>query len=271
MDVEGMTPLARAAFQGYAAVAKQLLAGGANVEAADTAGWTPLHHAVFNGNSDVAKLLLEKGAKINAVDAEGTTLLHRAVVGGQNRNSDVAKHLVQHLVQHLLDKDSVDLTFSVDPQTPLGHTPLHIAAFTGQLGIVEYLVEKGANVNLHDNAGNFTDIGGNKPVTGVSKETIDFFISVGVIRDGARNTPLHLAALGGKREVAEYLVKNGARPSIDVDDSGLASLIRYLDEKDEKDKEVSESERNERADSERAAQRAVIDYLTDHFGKKDGH
>jgi len=61
-DVEGQTPLHRAAEDGHVEVVKVLLANKAEVDAKDTEGMTPLALAVQGGHNDVAKLLRQKGA-----------------------------------------------------------------------------------------------------------------------------------------------------------------------------------------------------------------
>ena len=66
------TPLYNAACLGRLAIAKMLLAHGANVNATSTRlKWTPLHVASSRGEFEVARLLLQHGANPDAKDQEG--------------------------------------------------------------------------------------------------------------------------------------------------------------------------------------------------------
>jgi ankyrin repeat protein len=75
---QGDTPLHAAAFWGRYAIAEELIARGANVNATSKKKWTPLHDAAATNNTRVARLLLEKGAKYDAQDADGKTPLDLA-------------------------------------------------------------------------------------------------------------------------------------------------------------------------------------------------
>ena len=77
-DVRGGTPLHLAARQGCEAVARMLLAAGADKDAKDCRGETPLHMAVMNGSEAVARALLAAGADKHAEDNCGQTPLHMA-------------------------------------------------------------------------------------------------------------------------------------------------------------------------------------------------
>lgn len=48
----------------------------------DPCGLTPLHHACVIGRADIARQLIEGGAWINAADDYGETALHKACTRG---------------------------------------------------------------------------------------------------------------------------------------------------------------------------------------------
>ena len=80
-----VTPLHSAAAARQVAIARLLIAHGANVNAGQAeSGFTPLHEAAGNGDVEFATLLLEHGAKINARMKDGKTPLAFAVSRNQN-------------------------------------------------------------------------------------------------------------------------------------------------------------------------------------------
>lgn len=77
---------------GDIAKARDLLAGGSDVNAGDSQGVTPLMVAAFSGNADMAKLMVEKGADINTRAKRGLTPLMAAVQSG---NKELVKFLLE--------------------------------------------------------------------------------------------------------------------------------------------------------------------------------
>jgi ankyrin repeat protein len=69
------------------------------------------------------------------------------------------------------------------------NTPLHLASQHGHIDIVEYLVNKGANVDSKD-------------------RSIVMFLSSDILFHGI--TPLHYASEHGHIDIVEYLVNKGA-------------------------------------------------------------
>ena len=67
-DSSGDQPLHLAAKQGNAAIIKQLLDAGADVNAKGAKGWTPLHYAGASDNKEACLALLENGANRDAVN-----------------------------------------------------------------------------------------------------------------------------------------------------------------------------------------------------------
>jgi ankyrin repeat protein len=66
--------LRQAASTGDVAQVHELLASGADPNAADVEGWTALHWAC--GQAEVATVLLDAGASVDARDRHGKTTLH---------------------------------------------------------------------------------------------------------------------------------------------------------------------------------------------------
>jgi len=142
----GLTPLHLAALKGYELVARTLLDAGAPVNArlhnnaisGDEAlkyslnsGDTPLFAAVKAGYPSLVELLLSKGADVNIQDGDGRTPLSHAV---QRRDEVIAKVL---------------LAAHADPNAGRLILPLHMAAWNGDMALLEALLSKGANPNTN--------------------------------------------------------------------------------------------------------------------------
>ena len=73
---EGAAPRVR----DYTAVARMLVAAGADVHCCDGHGRTPLHCTALDGGFEVASLLVEQGARLGDVDCTGRTAMHLAAL-----------------------------------------------------------------------------------------------------------------------------------------------------------------------------------------------
>ena len=79
-DLDGNTPLIRAAFLGNAAMTRLFIEHGADVNAANDLGWTALHFTAQEDGHAITQLLLDvPGVNVNALDAQGNNPLFRAV------------------------------------------------------------------------------------------------------------------------------------------------------------------------------------------------
>lgn len=112
------------------------------VDAVARDGYSPLGLASFFKRTDVVKALLERGAKPSVASRDqGFTPLHSAVAND-------AGSTIHEIVRLLLDGGA-------DPNAKSreGTTPLHSAAFTGDLEIAELLLAHGADPNAADPKG----------------------------------------------------------------------------------------------------------------------
>jgi len=100
----------------------------------------------------------------------------------------------------------------IEPITPEGMTPLHVAAEAGFVDVVAYLVGKGANIHAVENEGHTPLL---LAAAGGRAEVIEFLVENGADIQAStsheRLTPLHLAALMGEPVVVKYLVDHGAK------------------------------------------------------------
>jgi len=99
-------------------------------------GWPPLHLAAFFGHRETAEALLDAGADVLAVarNSEANLAINAAAAGPRaDRRPDIARLLIAR-------GSPVDGRGS-----PAGHTPLHEAAFNGDLALVRLLLDEGAD------------------------------------------------------------------------------------------------------------------------------
>lgn len=92
---DGFTPLGLACYFGHEAVAKYLVAKGADVNRPSNNGFHvyPIHSACADNYTGIARMLIENGAKVNVKQQAGATPLHSAA---QNGNIDLLILLLEH-------------------------------------------------------------------------------------------------------------------------------------------------------------------------------
>jgi uncharacterized protein len=187
----GATPLWTAAQNGSEAMARRLLEAGANPNAGLLLGETPVMVAARSGSPAVVELLIEKGANVNARGARGQTALMWAVAQKHpevvklllahgadlkarsdtwsevqavpphgyleyNRSIPHGNETALLFAARVGDFDStrqlVAAGADVNDEDAWGVSAMVLAAHSGFTDIVEFLLDKGANVNS-DKAG----------------------------------------------------------------------------------------------------------------------
>ena len=138
-------------------------------------GRTPLHVACLHGHIEIVKYLInEQGVTPSCEDDNGNTPLHCA------NSSAIARFLVE------------EKKCDINHRNKYNDTPLHDAAYNGQLDVVEYLI-----TSQHCDP---------------------------ACKGRAGYTPLHSACCGGHIEVVKYLInKQGVNPSCE-DNNGTTPL-----------------------------------------------
>jgi ankyrin repeat protein len=163
-----VTPLHRAVQQGAADVVRVLIEHGADVNAQREAGETPLHFAC---SIELVESLIEGGADVSVADAEGQTPLHTAVrwnrgeivqyllargAGASDRDArgGTPLHVAVREGRESLVRMLLDAVAEVDAVEELdGGTPLHDAVLHGHVRVAALLIQRGASLTCHDQAG----------------------------------------------------------------------------------------------------------------------
>lgn len=164
--------------QNRTVILDMLISNGANVNEQDENGRTAVFYCA---DIDAIKLLIEKGADIFKADNEGNTPLGWAI---KNNRPDIIDHLLEYIIENdLVDKPEVqnvliDIVYTLDDgyvqqglamnginhafqegsgllnnQDEDGNSALIIACATEQAPVANLLINKGADVDLANNAG----------------------------------------------------------------------------------------------------------------------
>ncbi len=131
------TPVADAAMAGDAGTVRALIAGGADVNAAQGDGMTALHWAAFHDDLELARVLIDAKADVGPT----TRIGHIRPLSMAATNGSAA------MIDLLVEAGAV-----VNLATSTGATPLMAAATAGSVDAVRRLVDQGAFVNARETA-----------------------------------------------------------------------------------------------------------------------
>jgi ankyrin repeat protein len=242
------TPLHLASEEGKLEVARLLIKRRSNVNSQDIQGWTASHLAARNGHLDVVKLLLNSGADIGTRNGRDKTAFDIALDKGK---CDVVNFLAKY--EGGLSTGSGDsvrsTSWDAKSQSSLADigelhrhhsgdssddesTSLHSAIRKGSAGLVQKLLDRGADVNERDERlDSPLGTASKKGKLEIARTLIKYGGDLNS-RDAIGWTPLHEAARSGYVDVVRLLLDNGA----DIDavqrdyqtSLHLASLNGYL-------------------------------------------
>ncbi len=172
IDTFGNTPMHLATLFDEQTMIELLLEHGAEVDAtSETRSWTPLMIALNENHLELAHWLIHRGANPNHVDwREGWTPLLVACDMGLREFSE-------QLIERGARLDAKVLGGDIR-----GRYAIHLASYTGEVGLVRALVHRGADVNQQP--------------------------------DGGGLSALHWAVYNGHQDLLEYLLAQGADPNL---------------------------------------------------------
>ena len=139
-DIHGTTALLRATWKGHSRIVIHLVMRGASLDAADGCGDTALHSASWKCHLKIVHYLIKHGkAHMDSTNEDGDTPLHCAILHSTIPRCDYMD-TVRYLIKHG--------QANVNAANKSGETALHMASWDGYLDTVQYLIEHG-KANLH--------------------------------------------------------------------------------------------------------------------------
>jgi cytohesin len=207
---DGATALHWAAYLSDAETSALLIKAGANVNARNNLGVTPFALAAKQGNAVILGQLMNAGADpndpINFVNAAETPLMHAARAGSVE-------------AVNLLVRAGAKINAR---ETWNGQTALMWAAAEGHTGVVQALIDGGADPSARSN-GTTTAL-----LFAVRKgniDTVKAFLAAGVNVNEKRvdqATPLLVAIINGHEDLVDLLLDKGADPNAEGGSTALS-------------------------------------------------
>ncbi|AEF86947.1 putative ankyrin [Treponema primitia ZAS-2] len=264
LDNQNYTPLSIATEHRDGTIARMLIDGGANIHHPQPRRQTPAVRAIAIGGEFLKAILTP--TTLETVDDNGRNLLHLAAIAGNASSAEIILGADRNLKktdkqgktaldlalaetnskEHMETAEKLILAGAVSANpiytylapavrssnynTRIGDgiTPLHYAAGEGYVGLVEFLLDKRADINVKNAAGT-TPL--HEAARGGQTGIMDLLIRNGAdvnARDGKGNTPMHIGVpLESHQAALSLLILNGADPNLrdEHGDSPLHILI----------------------------------------------
>jgi ankyrin repeat protein len=201
-DSDGNTPLHYAAATARRDVVEYLIKQGASIRAVSKSRDTPLHRAAASVNRDAVELLLQEGADAKASNEHGDTPLH-GLAGSSLRDAVKVATLL------------LAAGAPADTENHKGWRPLHQACAYANRTIAECLLEHGADANKKTQDGRPPLFFACNQYGGL--DIVKLLVAKGADVNGpgwGNDTPLHRACAYGQKDIAEFLLTNGANMSL---------------------------------------------------------
>jgi ankyrin repeat protein len=213
-------------------IVRTLLLAGADVAISSSMGETTLHQVAANGKVGIARLLLSRHAETEqqcsgngiVVFIREKKVSWRWKCKGTPLHWAVSKS--HHNIVRLLLDESANMSATLDRT---GQTAIHLAARDSDVGMIQLLLDRGADIEAKDGAGisalQFASYSGK---LGIVKCLLENGADVHVCAsDGS--TPLQIASLQGHKDVVTELLSQGVGVDI-AEEDGFTALYMAAQE-----------------------------------------
>ena len=227
IDNNGTTPLLFAISFRQPETAGWLIENGADISVSSNRGLTPLHYAAARQQYDMVDRLVELGADINAQTKSDNTPLHYAATMG---DVTLARKLIERGAELEIgdDRDRTPLLLTaresgsaemarllvlngadINAQDISGDTPLMLAAWRGFESMVDFFLERGAELPAHaENQSELVGYAARNGLTLLFTTLVDAGVDVD-LPSVTGGSLLHDAAAGGSDSIVAMLIQHG--------------------------------------------------------------
>ena len=200
---DGRSSLMIASQNGHTETVSLLLQNGAHVNMQKNNGWSSLMIASQNGHTETVSLLLQNGAHVNMQENDGWSSL---MIASQNGHTETVSLLLQNGAH-------------VNMQANNGQSSLMLAIMKGHTETALHLIENDADASLVNGWGDSAlTLAVEKDMMSVVQEIVGKIkiLDGGILdhRNASGNSPLMIACSRGHTEIAEMLLRAGARVNI---------------------------------------------------------
>ena len=210
VDATGCTTLSWAVQCCDRDCAEQLLLRGSDPGIVDLSGRNPLHYAVSSGDIAITQLLVAANADVNSREMNGVSVLHMAA------NLEEGTPIIDLLLSHGASLDSGDNE---------GFRALHRAVHNKNLGNLQLLLDRGANINAANKFGTTILMSG---ILANAHEALRLLLRHETLDYNAKNSNgrnvLDVAVIHGDLETLHILRSSGKMKNINLQDSQALHL-----------------------------------------------
>lgn len=229
-DINGRTPLIKAAARGNLGLVRSCVDNGVNVQHRDVYGREALHYASMV-SAEVVGFLLQHGADGSVNDLDGSSAITQAINAGQlecvrklleaaavdsKTGTELPMALAAKLGHTAIVSLLLDNGHEIAPDAS-GYMPQHIAAREGHEEVLALLIKAGAAVDAADKFANWTPLfhAANEGHLDCVLLLLKAGASIAAVDDQAK-TAIHHAAWSGHPEIVSALLQAKPPPSARV-------------------------------------------------------